>query len=100
MTLSEQALVDCSWPEGNNGCDGGEDSMAYEWMLHHQGVPSTEEYGPYLNADGVCHVTAANPKQMPGLEIRSWTRVNNTIESLKDALATRATQGCFNCTST
>ena len=91
LTLSEQALVDCSWPEGNNGCDGGEDSMAYEWMLHHQGVPSTAEYGPYLNADGLCHVKAANPKAMPGLEIKAWTRVNDTRAALKDALSTRGT---------
>ena len=91
MTLSEQALVDCSWPEGNNGCDGGEDTMAYEWMLHHQGVPSTAEYGPYLNADGLCHVLDANPKQLPALEIRSWTRVNASVDEVKDALATRGT---------
>merc|ERR1712137_1245380 len=30
--LSQQALVDCSWGFGNNGCDGGEDFRVYEWI--------------------------------------------------------------------
>jgi len=32
-TLSEQSLVDCSWPFGNQGCDGGEDDMGFLWIL-------------------------------------------------------------------
>lgn len=33
---------------GNNGCDGGEDFRAYQWMMKHGGIPTEEEYGPYL----------------------------------------------------
>lgn len=33
---------------GNNGCDGGEDFRVYQWMLKHGGIPTEEDYGPYL----------------------------------------------------
>ena len=38
--LSQQALVDCSWGFGNNGCDGGEDWRAYQWIIKHGGIPT------------------------------------------------------------
>lgn len=33
---------------GNNGCDGGEDFRAYQWMMKHGGIPTEDDYGPYL----------------------------------------------------
>jgi len=39
--------MDCSWGEGNNACDGGEDFRAYQWIMKH-GLASEEDYGPYM----------------------------------------------------
>ena len=46
--------MDCSWDEGNNGCDGGEDFRAYEWIIKN-GLATDDSYGPYLSQ--VCKET-------------------------------------------
>ena len=57
---AHQALVDCSWAYGNNGCDGGEAPRAVEWVLAHGNIPTEASYGTYTMADGVCHPESAN----------------------------------------
>jgi len=81
--LSQQALVDCSWGFGNNGCDGGEDFRVYEWVMKHNGIPTEESYGPYLGADGYCHIEKATMVA----PIKGYVNVTSgDIDALKVAL--------------
>ena len=52
VTMSEQALVDCSWGYGNNGCDGGETFRAYKWIMDNGCIPTEYTYGHYLQEVG------------------------------------------------
>ena len=47
MSFSEQSLVDCSWGEGNIGCNGGESERAYEWIMKSGCLPTEDSYGQY-----------------------------------------------------
>ncbi|KAM7294260.1 digestive cysteine proteinase 2 [Ixodes scapularis] len=80
--LSEQQLVDCSWNQGNNGCDGGEDFRAYEYIRAH-GLATDEDYGAYLGQDGICHDTKVNATVTT---IKNYINVTDK-ESLQKALA-------------
>lgn len=83
QVLSQQMLIDCSWGFGNNACDGGEEWRAYEWIMKHGGIATTETYGAYMGMNGFCHL---NSSQLVA-PIQSYTNVTSgDAEALKLAL--------------
>ncbi|XP_064383110.1 procathepsin L-like isoform X2 [Halichondria panicea] len=52
--LSEQNIIDCSLPEGNNACYGGNMYNTFMYIVFNDGV-NTEEYYPYKGVQMPCN---------------------------------------------
>ena len=96
--LSEQQLVDCSVPEGNQGCDGGLMDQAFQYVMEN-GL-STDELYPYT-ATGPNTCLAANVtsvvrvKSFKDVPTNSETALMTAVVEQPVAVAVEADQGSF-----
>jgi cathepsin L len=82
--LSEQFLMDCSWPEGNTACNGGFQDKAFVFAIASQGIPANADY-PYVGVNMGCKSDAR-----AAASIRAYVNVRGyRPQELKEALLTK-----------
>ncbi len=87
VSLSEQQLVDCSVPEGNQGCNGGMMDNAFEYIVKNGGICSEAAY-PYTSGSGFSNGTCAATSCAPVAHLKGYVDVTpNNETALLEAVA-------------
>lgn len=82
LSFSEQELVDCAWEEGNEGCNGGFPSWAFDYLRRSGGVELEQDY-PYEAQDDRCRLDKKKIVQ----EITGFVQVESgSEEALQQAV--------------
>jgi len=82
LSLSEQELVDCDTKFGDQGCQGGLPSNAYEDMIKsHLGLETESEY-PYVAKDEKCKAKASDERAF----ISGYQKISTDEDQIAAAL--------------
>jgi C1A family cysteine protease len=97
VSLSEQQLVDCSGPEGNQGCNGGMMDQGFQYIITNNGI-TTEAAYPYTATDGTCNTQvtpAATLSSFQDVQAGSETALLAAVNIGPVSVAIEADQSCF-----
>merc|ERR1712126_666490 len=88
VSLSEEQLVECSWDQGNQGCNGGLMDSAFDYIIAAPGLESEHDY-PYTSGGGQSGHDCKFDESKVKATISSYVDVKRKDEdALKQAVAT------------
>lgn len=85
VSLSEQALIDCSGDFWTEGCRGGNKLLAMLWISSNGGIPTASSYNEYEELEDVCRMKNVK-KVAPITTVYSFRGKN--VNTTKEALLT------------
>jgi len=99
VSLSEKNLMDCSWNQGNEGCNGGLMTSSFQYIISNKGI-DTEAYYPYSPVDShTCKYTVANRGSTLGsysnVQSGSETALQNAVNEGPTSVAIDASHSSF-----